>query len=85
MEHQISIKLPGSDRMNGANGFYDPLVDTGRGSWAFFSKTTLDRLLEIYDEAACLGLTDKPRSKVIEGWKEAKVVFRNSNRLGEVA
>lgn len=59
------------------NGFYDPLVDTGRGSWVFYSKTTLERLLAIYD-AAYPHLTDMPRHKVIEGWKEAELIVQRN-------
>lgn len=49
----------------------DPLVDTGRGSWAFYRSTTLQKLLDSYDHAYP-EYTDTPREAVIASWEGAK-------------
>lgn len=61
-------------------GVLDPLVDTGRGSWVFFSKTTLEELLERYDRAYP-EFTDCSREEVIQSWRGAEQWIRDTEAL----
>lgn len=53
------------------NGALDPLIHTGRGSYVFYSKTTLQSLLASYDRAFP-DHTECSREEVITGWLAAK-------------
>lgn len=55
----------------GRVGKLDPLIQTGRGSYVFYSETTLNKVLESFDRAFP-EYTDTSREEVIEGWLAAE-------------
>jgi hypothetical protein len=54
-----------------ADGAYDPMIDTGRGSWIQMSRTTLADLLSKFD-AAHPEYTDGTREDIVRGWNAAE-------------
>ncbi len=62
------------------NGFIlDPLVSTGRGSYVFHSKTTLEKILALYDKAPA-EFRDESREAVILDWNAAERWANASNQ-----
>lgn len=58
---------------NETNGKYDPYIDTGRGAWIKMSKTSLDALLQKYDNAYP-SYTEGTRQELIDRWRFAEMI-----------
>ncbi|WET74123.1 hypothetical protein [Rhizobium croatiense] len=55
------------------DGKFDLLIDTGRGAWIPMSKTSLDALLQKYDNAYPT-YTEGTRQELIERWRYAEMI-----------
>ncbi|ARQ08626.1 hypothetical protein NXC12_CH00535 [Rhizobium etli] len=54
------------------DGKFDLLIDTGRGAWIPMSKTSLEALLQKFDNAYPT-YTEGTRQELIERWRAAEI------------
>jgi hypothetical protein len=57
------------------NGKFDLLIDTGRGAWVQMSKTSLEALLQKFDNAYPVH-TEGTRQELVERWRAAETARR---------